>query len=258
MHFQQILDKKTGQLLIRFSEDDDIESVNPIKYFGDFFIVNKMVLGGIPLDEIKGEKKPSESSMEIFNKSIDLWLKKKDEILKTQIPVNLLKLLETNKKNDQVQLLKGIEITPAILLAFIIEAYGKHGFNYSQYKSEFTPNGIDATKMPYASEIKEDGDVKIYGKTELSKGQIKQVIQHRKVTVGKIIEKGDIWHCFFANYKSLNGDEIWLGKNQPHFHYISNAFGLTREELKKELKSKTYSLGNVPHIKLLDYGRQPE
>ena len=126
------------------------------------------------------------------------------------------------------------------------------------YQNEITPSGIDSTKMPYASLINENGEVEKFGKTELSDGQIKQVIQHRKVTVARIFDNGDRWHCFFANYRSLNGEEIWLGKNQPHFHYISNAFGISRQDLINELKAKKYNLGNVPHIKLLDYGKQPE
>lgn len=258
MRFRQIFNKEKGEMLISFSEETDIEFVNPFKYLADFYISRKMVLGGVPIEEMKGEKSSSEASRKVFDIAVDSWLEEKVRISKTEIPENLIRLLETDKKSEQEKLIKNFHLTPAILMAFVFKAYKDFGFTLSMYQNEITPSGIDSTKMPYASLINENGKVEKFGKTELSDGQIKQVIQHRKVTVARIFDNGDRWHCFFANYRSLNGEEIWLGKNQPHFHYISNAFGISRQDLINELKSKKYNLGNVPHIKLLDYGKQPE
>lgn len=64
--------------------------------------------------------------------------------------------------------------------------------------------------------------------------------------------------AFFATYKSFRGEETWLGEKQPHYHYISSGFGIERKEVVKQLKSKKYKLGNLPHIKLEEYGNQPE
>jgi len=258
MRFQKILDKKTGEIIISMYEVDDIENIDPIKYYGNFFIVNRLVMGGVPFDELDGKKEHSERSKDIFKNANELWKIKYQEIRNTQIPKNLLTLLETSKKSDQEKLLKGIELTPLILTSFIFKAFSSYGFRFSQYKNETLPTGINRKKMPYAAELQDNGEVKVYGKTDLSQGQIKQAIIQRSVIIGKIIDKGENWHCFFANYKSLYGQERWLGKNQPHFHYISNSFGLTRKKIVSELKSKKYKLGNVPHIKLIEYGSQPE
>ncbi len=87
---------------------------------------------------------------------------------------------------------------------------------------------------------------------------MKQAIEHRKVKVAKILDKGDEWHCFFATFKSFRGEETWLGANQPHYHYISNVFGIGRAEVVNQIKSEKYKLGNLPHIKLEEYGNQPK
>jgi len=187
-----------------------------------------------------------------------LWEKKPKEITDIPIPKNLISLLETSKKSELLKLINGLELSATILLVFIFEAYSKYGFKFSEYRTEILPTGTDMKKMPYAAEIKENGDLNLYGTFDLSKGQIKQAIKHRTVTIGKILEKDDVWHCFLANYKSLNGEEIWLDKNKAHYHNISNSFGLTHEKLIEELKSKKYKLGNLPHIKLNKLDDLPE
>ncbi|MHA8104971.1 hypothetical protein [Aquirufa nivalisilvae] len=56
----------------------------------------------------------------------------------------------------------------------------------------------------------------------------------------------------------MRGEETWLGEKQPHFHYISSAFGIDGAEVIRQIKSKKYMLGNLPHIKLEDFGNQPK
>lgn len=256
MNITKIFNKKTGEAMFRFS-DKDIVSVDPIKYYGDFFIVKQMILRGVPDDELNGKTAPSEKSKEIFIESTKLWLEKLNQIRSVEIPEDLIKLLSTTKKADQEKLLKDIELTPDLIAAFIFEACENHGYKFSQYKNEIPQKGLDISKLPLAYEVKEDGEVKIAGSTELSDGQLKQAMEHKKVTIGKFLEKDDDWHCFFTNYKSLRGEESWLGKNQPHFHYISSGFGLSKEQVIKELKSKKYKLKNM-HVTLKEYGNQPE
>ncbi len=256
MIYQGVLNKNTGEELIQLL-GEDFECLNPIKYYGDSFIVKQMILQGIPIEELNKETKITEKSKSIFIESVKNWKQMLSEIGKTQIPKNLLALLNTTKKSDQEKLLKGIELNPDILIAFIFKAFSEYGYTLSQYSSRIPQKGVDLSKMPFAYEVKEK-EVKIFGKTELSDGQLRQAIQHRKVTIAKFIERGDTWHCFFTTFKSLRGEETWLGQNQPHFHYISNSFNLTKQQVIAELKSDKYKLGNLPHIKLTEYGNQPD
>jgi len=235
---------------VAMCEISNIEFVDPIEHFKNTFIVSKLLLAGVSFEELEGKIKPTNFSYDIYNESTILWNKLFYEIKNIPIPLNLIQLLDTTKKKEQEQLLKGMEITPMILLSFIFEAFTNYGFKYSQYRTEILPKGMKSEMMPHSANLLENGEIEVLGTTKLSDGQIKQAILHRTVTLGKFLEKGEIWHSFFTNYKSLNGEEFWLGESQPHFHYISNSFGLTRERVVSELKSKKYKLGNLPHIKL--------
>ena len=252
MRVQKVFDKKAGQIIIAIYDHNDVESVNPIEYYGNSFIVNQMVLSGVPTEELNGKKVPSDSSKEIFSQALDHWLQQLDEIKGTTIPEPLIELLHTDKKKKQEKLLKQISLNPMVLIALIFRAYAEYGFRFSQYRMEILPDDI-TEKMPFAAEINDDGSVNIFGETKLTEGQVKHAITHRSVTIGKFIDKEGLWHCFFGNYKSIYGKESWLGEQTPHLHYISSAFGIPRENVVNQLKSKRYRLGNLPHVELRGY-----
>jgi hypothetical protein len=255
MIYQEITNKKTGKQLVSII-GEDFEQVDPIKYYEDSFILKRMILAGVPVDELNGEGEITEKSKNLFIESIKLWREKHRKINQLQIPHNLIKLLSTTKKSEQEKLLKGVILTPEILISFFFKAHSDCGYTLSQYSSEILPKGVDKSKMPLAYILKKT-EIEIFGKTELSDGQLKQAIQHRKVTVAKFLERGNNWHCFFTTFKSLKGEETWQGQKQPHFHYISDRFGLIRENVILELKSAKYKLGNLPHITIRGYGNQP-
>lgn len=253
---REIINKKTGEKLVIF-EDGDFEYEKPVKHYGDTFIVKSMVLRGVPDDELDGTTKPSDRSKQIFIDAAMQWQDMLRNFRSVEIPEPLIKLLDTTKKSEQEALLKGIILTPDLLMGFLMIAENNQ-YTLSQYTSEFSQKGLDTSKMPLAYEVKDDGSVKTFGETELSDGQLKQAIEHRKKNVAKFLDRGDVWHCFFVTYKSLNGGETWLGQKQPHYHYISNAFGIGRKDVVNQIKSEKYKLGNLPHIKLEEYGKQPE
>ena len=58
-------------------------------------------------------------------------------------------------------------------------------------------------------------------------------------------------------YTNLKGKESWKD-GQPHFHYISDKFGIPREKVVEQLKSNNYSLGCLPHIDIIGYRDKKE
>lgn len=180
-----------------------------------------------------------------------VWEKRYQEILNTNYPDNLNILLQTSKKQEQVNLLKNISLTTLGLTSFIFHAYLKFGYSYSKYRTDHHQNRLDESHLPNLINVK-DGNVKYSGTTNLTDGQLKNVIEHRKVILATFLDKGNEWHCFFITYKSLDGKENW-NNGTPHYHYISSSFGLSREETLKQLQSKNYKLNNLPHIELKDY-----
>jgi len=254
MEYREIVNKKTGEKLIGFA-DEDFEHADPIRYYKDFFVVQNMILREVPVDQIQGEAEITAESKEKFKAALRSWAEMATEIESTVVPENLLLLLDSKKKADQEKLLRGFALTPQLLIAFIFAA-AKKGFTLSQFITQTPQKGVDLSKMPFAFEVRAD-DIKVFGKTELTDGQLRQALEHRKVVVAKFLERGDDWHCFFTTYKSLRGEETWQDEDQPHYHYISSAFGIPRDKVISELKSPKYKLGNLPHIKLEGYGVQP-
>jgi hypothetical protein len=180
----------------------------------------------------------------LYERAMKEWNEKKKEILSTEVPAPLFKILECNSKKDQIRLLRRLTITNKEFTAFICHAGERHGFKYSLYKSHHHSKGIDENELPeiFYSVGKED-KVKVIGDTSMSDGQLRQAIDHRKVVVAKFLDNEDSWHCF--TFKSLRGEERW---EHPHLHYISNAWGIDRSDVVSQLKEKKYSLPSLPHI----------
>jgi len=181
----------------------------------------------------------------------NIWEREYADIISTAYPKKFDLLLQSNKKQEQVRFLKKQKISKRGLTAFIFNACEKHGYKYSMYRGEHHHKGLDEAALPKLIHLKDNGEVFYSGNTTLSDGQLKQVIKHRTVIWSKFIDNKEEnkWHCFFFTNRSLGGEENWEN-GTPHIHYISNTFGLTREQVLKELKSKEYKLNNLPHIEL--------
>jgi hypothetical protein len=234
-----------------FFESPDIEFVDPIEYYSKTFIAsNFSMMRDLML--LNHPQIPLEIMEKVIYKQVlKDWSAKYEEIEQTKVPEYLVALLMSKSKNEQEKLLRNTSITPEQLIAFIFFAKRDYNYFFSQYTSEFQQTGLDQSKMPKVVEIK-DGKVRKVGETTLSDGQLKQAIEHRKTVVSKFLDKESEWHCLFLTFDSLKGKEIWKG-GQPHYHYISDKFGIHREKVIKNLKSKKYNLGSLPHIDLLGY-----
>ena len=252
-----ITNKKTGESIRMVQQPEEFVTKEPRKYYRDVKVTGHLVASGISHEELTGRKKKTEEGKKVFIEAMLLWKNLEQDVNSIDVPKELITLLSINKKSDQEKLLHGMVFTPMLVASLIFEACEKHGYTLRNIRHDIPQKNLDVEKMPAASIVEEDGKVKKIGKSELSDGQIKQAVEHRKVTVAKFLEKGDHWHCFFTTFKSLRGEETWQGEGQPHYHYISNSFGIPKKEVIKQLRSEKYNLGNLPHIKLEDYGKQP-
>lgn len=231
----------------------DFEFVNPIEHYSTAFIASSFAM---MKDMVLLKKPPFQFPLEVIDKILmkeaikkcDEYLK---EILETEIPENFIAILTAESKKEQVKLLKNQSITPNQLLAFLLKANTYFSYSFSQYRGEHNHKNLDESKMPAIVRIKE-GRVNKIGKTTLTDGQLKQAIEQRKVIVSKFLDKGNEWHCLLLTYDSLKGKESWKD-GQPHYHYISNKFGIPRDKVVEQLKSSSYNLGSLPHIDLIDY-----
>lgn len=249
----------------KFEVDDDssyisisigeADKVDPIRFYEDYFKKSRYILYRETI--LNGMKATSTYiSMEdveavAFRNAESDWQRNKQETLDMPIPDEFKKLLKSKRKKEQIQLLKNFRFKPAELLAYTFYAFQKEGYLLTQIVGEHDPMGTNPSDKPKMIHVEGD-KVTSVGKTSLTDGQLKHIVNHQKKTIARILEKGDEWHCFFTTYGSLRGDESWKN-GQPHFHYISDKFGISREVLIEQLRSREYKLGNLPHIDLLDF-----
>jgi len=255
MREHKITDKENGAEYLMFSATD-VEFVNPIDYYSgsakklgfslarDFFAMSAPEFPSWIIEKFAHQQ------------AENFWKEQYAEIIKTEVPKQWIDLLSTQSKKEQVSLLKGLTINPDQLIALIVKAWTDHGYTFSQYVGRHSQKGLDESQMPKVTYVK-DGIVSKVGETKLTDGQLKQAIEHKTVTISKFFDKGTTWHCLFVTHKSLRGDENWKG-GQPHYHYISDKFGIPRDKAVAELKSRDYHLNSLPHIDLLDYGSGEE
>lgn len=230
-----------------FREVEDFEFVNPIVQISSLFIRSNIWFD-MKILTAKEFKASSTVVDEFFLKrALSEWTVEYNKIITTPLPDNLHKLLEANSKVEQNKCLKGLSLTSDELIAFVFMAFEKYGYKYSQYKAYHNYKGLDETLLPKVIHIEDDETLKTIGNTILTEGQQRQVIEHRKVTVSKFFDNDKNWHCFFLTYRSLRGKENYKD-GQPHLHYISDKWGITRDEVLRQLTSKDYRLPSLPHI----------
>jgi hypothetical protein len=237
-------------------QSPDFEYIDPIKHYAESFITSSV---SMMRDIIFFKKPPVPSSFiesYIHKEAMKDWFKKFEEINVTKIPNKLILLLSSTTKKEQVKLLRNLSITPDQLIAFIFKAWTDYGFSFSQYTSEHHHKDLEKSEMPKLIEIKDDKVYKV-GKTSLTDRQLKQAVENRKVVVSKFLDNKSTWHCLFLTFESLKGKETWKD-GQPHYHYISDKFAIPRQIVVEQLKSSRYSLGNLPHIDLIDYRADEE
>ena len=246
-----------GSGFYRIFWDDNIEKVNPIEYYKDYELKKRAISYRdllTMIDPINSATLSDDFFVRFAKEKLEeekFWETKEQ----TEVPKNFLKLLETPRKKDQESLLKGLSINPDQLIALIFKSYKDYGYLYSRYRFENLPKDLESKQKPIIADISEDGTIKTIGETDLTKGQVKNMIEQRKVIIAHFFDKDDYWHCLFITYNSIGGKENWKD-GQPHFHYISSAFGVTRGNFIESMKSGQYKSTSI-HIDLLDFGDQP-
>jgi hypothetical protein len=244
------LEKKDSIMMIKM---DNAEFVNPIeKYMNDTidwykqFTLNHYrfcfehnkpsPIGKISLDKIWNH---------LEREGLKVWAEQYQKIMKEDLPENIFQLLTCNNKTTQIKLLKHpLFFTTKSLSKFIFQAWQKYGFKYSVYHFEHHQKGLNPKELPNAF-LKEDNSFRIYGKTNMKDGQLKNALDGRKNTMVKFLDNGETWHCFYYNYKSINGQE---NHDIPHIHYISNNWTIPREAVLKELGERHHKFSSSVHV----------
>lgn len=155
---------------------------------------------------------------------------------------------ELNKK-EQIRLLKGGQLTEP-QLSSLFNFAEECGYRFSHYKWQGNPKSVKEEKLPSFMHLKDDGSVEYIGDTTLTEGQMRTIINQADVLIVRIFDNGLHWHCFLQTYKGLKGMESGVQGSRPHLHYLSDSFGISKDDLVKMIKMGRYPQTPV-HIPLL-------
>ena len=255
--FERKITDPEKKLTFTIFEGEDFERQNPIEKHAAAVIGISMSLDRTALKAKKIPGPPEITERILFKRAIEFWNEEYKRLMAVEVPKALFQLLETNKRDDQIKALKGLTLTSDQLTSFIFKAYNDFGYTNSQYSAEFPQTGLDVSELPSVVHVT-DKEVEVVGKTNLSEGQLKQAVDHRKMTISKFLDSEDKWHCFFLTFRSLKGSETSYKDGTPHLHYMSNTWGLERNEVLKQLKRKVYKLPSLPHIDFILHNHETE
>ncbi len=152
------------------------------------------------------------------------------------------------KKKDQIRLLKDVKLTNC-QLGSVFNFADECGYKFSHYKWQGDPKSVKDEKLPSFMHLKDDGNVEYMGETTLTEGQMRTIIDQADVLIARVFDNGIHWHCFLQTYKGLKGKEAGVQGSRPHLHYLSDSFGISKDDLIKMIKMGRYP--NTPvHILL--------
>ena len=136
---------------------------------------------------------------------------------------------------EQNKILKDVTMTSDDILWLNKEAQD-NGYLMDIYHEEKYPEKFNEKKHPVLFHQKEDGTIEKMGQTEMTDGEMRAMLEQRKVIQARVYHKGNIWHCFYFTYKGLAGKEVGLMGLKPHYHYLSDKSGITWDELIRRIK----------------------
>ena len=168
-------------------------------------------------------------------------LEKVEEEISTMLESSTLKpeiekLLSDNNISfkEQEKLLKGMVLNPHDIL-WLNKCAQDYGYLLDVYQEERYPEKFNQKQFPIVINQKDD-KIESIGKTDMSEGEMRALLEQRKVIHAKIYRKDSHWHCFYFTYKGLAGLEGGKFGSQPHYHYISDKYGITLEMLVDSIK----------------------
>lgn len=153
-------------------------------------------------------------------------------------------------KKEQIRLLKGVQLTETQLFSLFNFAE-ECGYKFSHYKWRGDPKSVKDETLPSFMHLKDDGSIEYMGETTLTEGQMRTIIEQANVLIVSIFDNGTHWLCFLQTYKGLKGQEPGEQGSRPHIHYLSDSFGISKDDLTKMIRMGRYP--NTPvHIPLLN------
>ena len=227
-------DKKTNVAFRGFQPTTDI-NCPPFDYFRLGHALNSANL----FQDLLKVKCPIPISDDMVRKFV---LQQTDEMISKMLAnsspntaIHQLLIDNTLSQKEQNKLLKGVALIPSDILWLNKEAQDE-GYLLDIYHEEKYPEKFNENTHPALFHQKKDGTIEKIGSSDMTEGEMRALLEQRKVIQAHIYHKDNIWHCFYFTYKGLAGLESGLMGAKPHYHYLSDKSGIAWDELVKRIK----------------------
>lgn len=232
-----------------FTTMEDVEDVDPIEYFINYYAKTlEPIVCKLQENKPKGLDIPDYLNTQLLS----LYCAKVivQQTMSKELPGFLSSLIDKDlRKKEQEKLLKGVEITIEQLGSLFYQAVEK-GYKFSSYNFQIIPNEYQSRKLPHFAYYDEDGKLVKNGDTDLTEGEIKDLIERSSFLLVRILDNGKHWHSFLQTRKGLLGKEPGRLGSKSHIHYISDSFGISKEDFVNELKTSGKYKSTPVHILL--------
>lgn len=138
-------------------------------------------------------------------------------------------------REDFRRLRRDISLDAAELLWLNKEAQDL-GYLLDVYHEEVCPVKFNEKRKPLLFNQNDDGSIDKVGSTDMTDGEMRALLEQRKVVHARIYHRNSQWHCFYYTYKGLAGEENGVMGSKPHYHYLSDKSGIAMDELLKRIK----------------------
>lgn len=227
-------DKKTNVAYRGFQPTSDLDCP-PF----DYFRLGHAYNGANLFQDILKVKCPIQIPDDLVRKFV---LKQTDDMIADKLanskPHPAIHQLLTNESlshKEQNKLLKDVTLSSSDLLWLNKEAQDL-GYLMDIYHEEKYPEKFDDKKHPLLIKKKKDGSIEKMGATDMTEGEMRALLEQRKVIQARIYHKANVWHCFYFTYKGLAGEESGIMGSKPHYHYLSDKSGIKWDDLVSRIK----------------------
>jgi len=224
----------------------DCNMINPIVHFGNTLQAINLHVDMVRAQSLPQYKELSEPAKREFASRLeqiskDRWQKQYENIINMPLPDNIKQLLLEQKKKAQQKIIKSLVFTSSSFISIPIHAWESLGMPYSKFTVDYLPKELDKKIIPAMLHKKDNGEFDYLGQTNMSEGEMRVAIDKRHRVIMEFIGDEKYWHCFFRTMAGIKGIEA-RHVGQPHLHYISSAWGISRAEVIERLSSYRYSL----------------
>lgn len=242
MRIGEIMQKGDNQKYQFIFSDEDIIDVDPLIYLCSY----NMLFIAYRMRNLGNYKHNIEYYMqEAKNEAIEFV----GSYGNKPLPIQLKKILFTEGKKAQENLLNNFTFTPSEFITFQIFA-GSYGYKFSQYIHDRGAPEELKNRVPVLIDTSKDTVQKI-GRTDLSDAALKYVVDENKKIIVQFLAKNERWVCFYRTTKGLAGREPGEIGSQSHMHFISSDYGISKDKIIEDLrKGKITSKGF--HVRVSD------